>query len=106
MAMANNIKKINIPTKKIAEFCQRNHIRKLSLFGSVLGENFNPESDVDILVEFKPGKGPGYIGLAHMQRELSIIIGGRTIDLRTSQELSRYFREEVCSSAEVQYEEG
>ena len=97
--------KINIPTQKIAEFCQRNHIRKLSLFGSVLREDFNPESDVDILVEFKQGEGPGYIGLAHMQRELSLIIGRRTIDLRTPQELSRYFREEVCSSAQVQYEE-
>ena len=98
--------KINIPRKKIAEFCKKHHIRRLSLFGSVLREDFHLDSDVDVLVEFEPGQGPGYFGLARMERELSVILGGRKVDLRTPQELSRYFREEVLSLAEVQYAEG
>lgn len=97
---------IEIPKDKIAEFCKRNHIGKLSLFGSVLGEDFRPYSDVDVLVEFEPGRGPGFFGLARMERELSVILGGRKVDLRTPQELSRYFRDDVLSSAEVQYVEG
>ena len=98
--------KIKIPRKKIAEFCKKHHIRRLSLFGSVLREDFHSDSDVDMLVEFEPGQGPGYFGLARMERELSVILGGRKVDLRTPQELSRYFREEVLSLAEVQYAEG
>jgi len=103
--MGNRLR-IEIPSEKIAEFCCRNHIRKLSLFGSVLREDFHPDSDVDVLVEFEPGRGPGFFGLAQMERELSVILGGRKVDLRTPQELSRYFRDEVLSSAEVQYAEG
>jgi predicted nucleotidyltransferase len=98
--------RINIPREKIAGFCRRNRIHKLSLFGSVLRGDFCPDSDVDVLVEFKQGQGPGFFELAHMERELSIILGGRKVDLRTPQELSRYFRDEVLSSAEVQYAEG
>ena len=98
-------KNIEIPRDKLAEFCKRNHIRKLSLFGSVLREDFSHYSDVDVLVEFEPGRGPGFFGLAQMERELSTILG-RKVDLRTPQELSRYFREEVLSLAEVQYAEG
>jgi predicted nucleotidyltransferase len=96
---------IEIPKEKIEEFCKKHHIRKLSLFGSVLSNDFTPESDVDVLVEFEPGQGPGFFGLASMERELSAILGGRKVDLRTPQELSKYFREEVISSAEVQYGE-
>lgn len=101
-----NKTRIEIPYERLAEFCKRNHIRKLSLFGSILREDFGPDSDVDFLVEFEPGKGPGYFGLARMERELSVILGGRKVDLRTPQELSRYFRDEVLLSAEVQYAEG
>jgi predicted nucleotidyltransferase len=95
--------KLNLPEKKIIEFCKKNSIVKLSLFGSVLREDFRIDSDLDILVEFKPGKVPGLIKLCRMQRELSEILNGRKIDLRTPQELSKYFRDEVLAQAEVQY---
>jgi predicted nucleotidyltransferase len=95
--------KIDIPKGKIAEFCKRNNIRKLSLFGSVLRDDFSPDSDIDFLVEFQAGKVPGLIGLSRMERELSEILGGRKADLRTPQDLSKYFRDDVLASAEVQY---
>lgn len=94
---------ITLPKDKLAEFCRRNHIRKLSFFGSVLRNDFRPESDIDILVEFEPGHEPGLIGLAAMELELSELLGGRTVDLRTSADLSRYFRDDVVANAEVQY---
>ena len=97
--------RIELPHEKIAEFCKRNHIRKLSLFGSVLHGDFRPDSDVDFLVEFDPNRIPGLIKLAGMEIELSKIIG-RKAELRTVQDLSRYFRDEVANSAEVQYAEG
>ena len=94
--------KVAFDRDKVAEFCRRNHIRKLSLFGSVLTDRFGPDSDMDFLVEFEPHNGPGYFGLARMERELSELIG-RRVDLRTPFELSRYFRDEVVASAQVQY---
>jgi hypothetical protein len=97
--------RIEIPREKIAEFCKRNHIRRLSLFGSALRGDFGPDSDIDFLVEFDPDHIPGLIRLAGMEIELSEIMG-RKVDLRTPQDLSRYFREEVLDSAEVQYAEG
>ena len=100
----NNRIQINIPHEKIAEFCRRNHIRKLSFFGSVLRGDFRADSDVDLLVEFLPDMGPGLIGLSHMELELSEILG-RKVDLRTPNEISRYFRDEVISSALVEYAE-
>ncbi len=93
---------INIPKEKIAEFCKKNHIRRLSLFGSVLRDDFGPGSDVDVLVEFEEGRVPGLITLSGMELELSELIG-RKADLRTPEDLSRYFRKEVVESAEVQY---
>jgi len=96
--------KIEIPKEKIAEFCKRNHILKLSLFGSVLHGDFRPDSDIDLLVEFDPDHIPGFFKLAHMERELSGIMG-KKVDLRTPHELSKYFRDEVLSEAEVQYAE-
>ncbi len=96
--------RINLPPEKIAEFCRRNHIRKLSLFGSVLREDFGPESDVDVLVEFEPGQVVGFFSLAQMEIELSKAIG-RKVDLRTPAELSRYFRQKVLNLAKVQYEQ-
>lgn len=95
--------KINIPSQKIAEFCKENHIVKLSLFGSFLRDDFRTDSDIDFLVEFEPGKAPGLIKYCRMERELSDIIGYRKVDLRTPQELSKYFRDEVLAQAEVQY---
>jgi predicted nucleotidyltransferase len=96
---------IAIDRKQIADFCRRNHIRKLALFGSVLRADFTPDSDVDVLVEFKPGHPVGLIRLAGIERELSALLG-RKADLRTPADLSRYFRDEVVAAAEVQYEEG
>ena len=94
---------ITVPPELIAEFCRRNHIRKLSLFGSVLTPRFRPDSDVDVLVEFDPAQLPGLFRVARMERELSEALG-RKVDLRTLEDLSRYFRDEVVASAVVQYE--
>ena len=96
--------RIDLPKEKIAEFCKRNHIRKLSLFGSVLHGDFKPDSDIDFLVEFDEDHIPGLIRLAGMEIKLSEILG-RKVDLRTPQDLSRYFRQEVLNSAEVEYAE-
>jgi predicted nucleotidyltransferase len=96
---------ITMPKEKIAEFCKKHHIQKLSLFGSALRDDFTPESDLDILVEFDPAHIPGLIRLAGMEIELTEIIG-RKVDMRTAQDLSRYFREDVLNSAKVQYAEG
>ena len=87
---------------QIAEFCERHHIRRLSLFGSVLREDFRPDSDVDVLVEFEPGHVPGFFGLYDLEEDLSRLFG-RGVDLRTPEDLSRYFRDEVLACAEVQY---
>jgi len=95
--------KLTIPGEEIAKFCKKNHIRKLSLFGSILREDFRSDSDIDFLVEFEDGKTPGLIGLSRMERELSEMLGGRKVDLRTPQDLSKYFRQEVVETAEVQY---
>ncbi len=97
--------RIDVPRKKIAEFCKRNHIRRLSFFGSVLRGDFGADSDIDLLVEFDPDHIPGLIRLAGMEIELTQILG-RKVDIRTAQDLSRYFRQEVLNSAEVQYAEG
>jgi len=96
---------VEIPKHKIAAFCKKHHIRKLSVFGSALTEDFGPDSDIDLLVEFNPDHIPGFFRLAGMEIELSEILG-RKADLRTAQDLSRYFRQEVLNSAEVQYAEG
>ena len=94
--------RIDIPKNKLADFCHHNHIRKLSLFGSVLRDDFRPDSDVDVLVEFEPGHTVGLFRLGGMELELSEILG-RKVDLRTPNELSRYFQREVLNSAVVQY---
>ena len=94
-----------MPREQIRQFCRKHHIRKLSLFGSVLRDDFKPTSDVDVLVEFEPGKKIGLFKVARMENELSGLVG-RKVDLRTPQDLSRYFRQEVLENAEVQYAEG
>ncbi|MGI8743079.1 MAG: nucleotidyltransferase family protein [Bryobacteraceae bacterium] len=92
-----------ISRAEIEAFCLRHHIRKLSLFGSILTPRFRPESDIDVLVEFEPERVPGLFGLVEMKMELSEKLG-RKVDLRTAGELSRYFRDEVVAGAVVQYE--
>ena len=94
--------KINIPHKEVADFCKKHHIRKLAFFGSVLRDDFRPDSDVDVLVEFEEGHVPGLIRLAGMEIELSGILG-RKADMNTPNCLSRYFRDEVIASAAVEY---
>ena len=91
-----------IPRERLAEFCRHHHIRKLALFGSVLRDDFRPDSDVDVLVEFEPGRVPGFFSFVDMEEELSALFNGRRIDLRTPQDLSRYFRDEVMAEAQVQ----
>jgi predicted nucleotidyltransferase len=88
---------------RLAEFCKRNNIKKLFLFGSALRDDFRLESDVDVLVEFEEMHTPGFIGLARMERELSSLLGQHKADLRTARDLSRYFREEVMRTAELVY---
>ena len=88
--------------QKTADFCRRHHIRRLALFGSVLRDDFRPDSDVDVLIEFEPGATAGFLRLAAMEIELSEVLK-RKVDLRTPAELSRYFRDEVLRVAEVQY---
>ena len=93
---------IPISQEKLILFCQKNDVQKLSLFGSILTNRFRPDSDVDVLVEFKPGKRCGFFGLSQMEIELTDIFS-RRVDLRTPKELSRYFRDEVLSHAQVAY---
>jgi len=97
---------IILPKEQIADFCRRRHIRRLAIFGSALRSDFNESSDIDILVEFEPEHSPGLFGMARMERELSALLGGRKVDLRTPEDLSRYFRQEVLNEAEVQYAQG
>jgi hypothetical protein len=92
---------IDIPQITIAEFCRKHHIRRLALFGSILRDDFTPESDIDVLVEFEPGARTGFAFFG-MQRELSEILG-RNVDLNTPAELSKYFRDEILSEAQVLY---
>jgi predicted nucleotidyltransferase len=90
----------DLPMTEIAAFCRRHAITRLSLFGSVLREDFSPSSDIDVLVEFPPGEAPGFIAFAGMQMELSKVLG-RTVDLRTPADLSHYFRDEVLREARL-----
>ena len=86
------------------QFCKRNFIVKLSLFGSVLRGDFTDESDIDFLVEFEADRTPTFLSLARMERELSDLLDGRKIDLRTPEELSPYFRDKVIREAMIQYD--
>lgn len=94
--------RIGVDSQHIAEFCQKHHIRRLAFFGSVLRDDFRPDSDVDVLVEFEPECRVGLIRMAGMELELSQILGRRA-DLRTKEDLSRYFRDRVVAEAEVRY---
>ena len=92
-----------IPREKIVEFCKANRIRRLALFGSVLREDFNSSSDVDVLVEFDAGARVGMIRLSALELELTEILG-RKVDINTPGFLSKYYRERILSEAEVQYD--
>jgi predicted nucleotidyltransferase len=90
-----------IDKQHVAAFCRRNGVRRLALFGSVLRDDFAPDSDIDVLVEFEEGRVPGLAFFA-MEQELSEILG-RKVDLNTPQFLSRHFRDVVLAEAEDQY---
>lgn len=95
--------KIQVPQAQIAAFCRRYYVRKLALFGSVLRDDFGPDSDIDVLVEFESGRVPGFFGIARLERELAELLDVSKVDLRTPEDLSRYFRNQVLAAAEVQY---
>lgn len=95
--------RLNLAEATLTRFCERHHILRLSLFGSQRKGTAQPESDIDLLVEFEPDRVPGLLALANMEEELSELLGGQRVDLRTAQDLSRYFRDEVVRTAEVQY---
>jgi predicted nucleotidyltransferase len=99
------VAKVDIPECQIVGLCQRRGIRKLALFGSVLTDQFSDSSDIDVLVEFRPEIRVGFFRLAEIEAELSQIIGGRKVDLRTPAELSRHFRDEVVRGALIIYTE-
>lgn len=95
--------RIAIPHETIADFCTRNRIRKLAVFGSVLRDDFRLDSDIDMLAEFEPGERVGLIRLGTIEAELSDLLG-RTVDLNTAGSLSPYFRDEVVAEAETVYD--
>ena len=95
--------RVQISAERIEAFCRHHHIRKLAFFGSVLREDFDAHSDVDVLVEFDPDHVPGLIRLSGMELELSELLGGRKVDLNTVKMLSPYFRDEVVREARLQY---
>ena len=102
MGESTTLHGIEMPTERIAAFCGANGIRRLALYGSILRDDFRPDSDVDILVEFQPGVRVGYLAIERMQRELAGILG-RPVDLRTPAELHPAFREEVMKEALTKY---
>ena len=93
---------ITIHRKQLADFCRKHHIRKMALFGSVLRDDFTADSDIDVLVEFEPDHTPGLAFFA-IETELAEILGHR-VELHTPAFLSHYFRDEVMSEAEIQYD--
>jgi len=93
---------IAVPQTVLVDFCHRYRICRLSFFGSVLRDDFGPDSDVDVLVEFEPGHVPGLLRMAQIEGELSELLG-RKADVRTAAELSRHFRDDVLKEAQVQY---
>lgn len=97
---------LSIARDQIAAFCQEHGITRLAIFGSALRESFGPDSDVDLLVEFDPERIPTLFDIAGMEQELSALFGGRRVDLRTPEDLSRYFRDQVMQEAVVQYAAG
>ena len=95
---------LTLPLDEIVAFCKRNPIRKLSLFGSVLRDDFGPDSDVDVLIEVEPEAHITYLDLAGFQLDLEAIIG-REVDLVTPNALSQYFKGHVLQSAALLYEQ-
>jgi predicted nucleotidyltransferase len=94
---------VSIEEDRLQAFCAEHGIRRLGLFGSALRGQLRPDSDIDLLVEFQPGRTPGLLGIAQLELDLAHLLG-RSIDLRTLHDLSRYFREEVAAEARTLYD--
>jgi uncharacterized protein len=95
---------LSVDDQLIEKFCRRHQIRRLAVFGSALRDDFHSASDVDILVEFRPEAAPGLLRLAQMEMELSELLGGREVEMRTYEDLSRYFRDAVRAEATTLYD--
>jgi len=98
--------RLSVDKEKVRAFCEAHGVRRLALFGSVLTDRFGPASDVDVLIDFLPDSVPGFFKLADLEAELSRLFGDRKVDLRTPEDLSRHFRQQVLAAAEVQYARG
>lgn len=98
--------RIEFDREHLETLCRRHGIRRLALFGSALSGELGPDSDIDLLVEFEPGRWPGLLALAAMEAELSAYVSPRRVDLRTARDLSRYFRDRVIRIAELQHARG
>jgi predicted nucleotidyltransferase len=98
--------RISFSREELGAFCQKHGIRRLAIFGSALRSDFGPDSDIDLLVEFYPDRIPTLFDIAGMEQEASKLFGGRKVDLRTPEDLSRYFRAQVLAEAEEQYASG
>lgn len=96
-------KNLVIAEDEIPRLCSRFHISRFAIFGSALRDDFGPDSDVDVLVDFVPDHTPGFFGLFDIEQELSTIFGGRKVEVRTAQDLSPRFRQRVLDTAEVKY---
>ena len=96
---------LEVSEDRVADFCRRHHIRKLSLFGSVLRDDFRPDSDVDVLIQFEAGHVVG-LGIMDIEEELSQLLGGHKIDLVNEKYLNRRLRSRILAEAEVQYAQG
>ena len=103
MSVQKEINGIRIPKKELNNYCKKHHIKKMAFFGSILKGDFNPNSDIDILVEFEKEHIPGFFKLMEIEEELSKFFQGVKVDLRTPNDLSRYFRSKVVSNAVVIY---
>ena len=95
--------RLPVDPQVLAAVCRRHRVRKLSLFGSRLKGTAGPDSDFDLLVEFEPDASPSLLDMAKIEIELSELLGGRRVDARTAEDLSRYFRDDVVREAETQY---
>jgi predicted nucleotidyltransferase len=94
---------IQVDQERLGEICRRNHIAKLSFFGSVLRNDFSADSDINVLIDFEPGHAPGLLRIVQLERGLSSLLHDRKVDIRTSKDLSHYFRKQVLATAQVQY---
>jgi predicted nucleotidyltransferase len=95
--------RISVDQESMAQLCRRHGICKLALFGSVLRDDFGPTSDIDVLVEFEPGRVPGFFGLHHIECEIAALFGDHKVDLLTFRSLNRHLKDRILSEAEVQY---